>query len=275
MHATPLPNADIRCQRWRDRKDLYRGIGDAFNPAIYSVDILRERDASAFVQAHHYSASMPAARLSVGLFGPQAALCGVAVFSVPCNQAVVTKYAGCAPEQGVELGRFVLLDEVPGNGESFFGARALRLAAQELNVQAVVSYADPMARVRSDGTIVMPGHVGIIYRALNARHVGRSRARKLVLAPDGRVVSERTLSKLRNGERGADAAYRLLLGYGAPERAFGEAPADYVVRALRCGAFRSIQHPGNFAYVLAVGDRRRRHAAQATFALGLPYPVAA
>lgn len=273
--SSSSPLREVRCQRWRDRKDLYRGIGDTFDPSIYSVDVLSERDARVFVQAHHYSASMPAARLSIGLFGPQAVLCGVAVFSVPCNQSVVPKYAGCAPDQGVELGRFVLLDAVPGNGESFFGARALRLAAQELDVQAVVSYADPVARVRSDGAVVMPGHVGIIYRALNARHVGRSRARKLVLAPDGRVVSERTLSKLRNGERGADAAYRLLLGYGAPERAFGEAPDEYVQRALQCGTFRSIQHPGNYAYVLAVGDRRRRRAARATFAPGLPYPVAA
>ena len=43
---------------------------------------------------------------------------GVAVFSVPMHGGVIPKHTGVAAAEGVELGRFVLRDSVPGNGET-------------------------------------------------------------------------------------------------------------------------------------------------------------
>ena len=56
-------------QRWRDRRDSYRQRGEAFHPSEYGVEPIRgDRAARAFVEAHHYSASFPAARCRVGLY---------------------------------------------------------------------------------------------------------------------------------------------------------------------------------------------------------------
>ena len=87
-HTSPRPLGKMRdlpsCQRWRERKDSYRHLGDNFDPASYAVDGVSKGEARAFVEAHHYSGSFPAARLSVGLYrawGVLRCLVGVAVLS--------------------------------------------------------------------------------------------------------------------------------------------------------------------------------------------------
>jgi hypothetical protein len=52
-------------------------------------------------------------------------------------------------------------------------------------------------------------------------YLGRSRARLLWIARDGAVVSERTLSKLRSGERGARYAYEQFIAKGGAEDSGG------------------------------------------------------
>jgi len=246
------------CQRWRGRLDSYRPAGEPIDPRRYGVEVVDEAAARRFVVEHHYSASFPAARLCVGLHRAGAGLVGVAVFSVPMQPRSVTRHAGQAPAAGVELGRFVLLDEEPANAETWFLARAFRaLRREKSGVRAVVSYSDPLPRTDEAGREVKPGHLGIIYRAFNGRLVGRSSARTLVLARDGRVVSGRTLSKIRNGERGAAAGYETLLQMGAPRRMPGEADAAWVSRALRDGPFRRLPHPGNLAYVWGLDEDAR------------------
>ena len=269
------------CQRWRERRGTYRPAGEPMDPARYGVEVIPD-DATArdFVVMHHYAASMPAARLRVGLYRSRSRwftpeLVGVAVFSVPMSQAVIPAWTGLGPAHGVELGRLVLLDDVPANGESWFVARAFRAVEAELpDVQAVVSFADPLARAASGGQTITPGHVGTVYQALNARHTGRTRARWLTLGPDGRVVSERALSKLRRGEQGEAYVYQQLLLQGAPRRRPMESGADYVARALREGPFERVKHPGNLGYLWALGDRRQQRRVQQGFGAPLPYPKA-
>jgi hypothetical protein len=250
-----------------------RPTAEPFDPSRYGVEpISDDRTARAFVERHHYSGSLPAARLRLGLyasrpfFAPE--LVGVVVFSVPMTQTVIPHYAPTlAPSEGIELGRLVLLDEVPANAESWFVARCFRALRLELpEVRLVLSYSDPVRRVAMDGTVVLPGHVGVVYQALNARYVGRARSRWMHVADDGRVVSPRAVSKIRNGEKGADYAYRQLRSMGAPAMAPGEDPGAYTVRALQ--GFRRCFHSGNHSYLWAF-DRR----------IGLPdalaYPKAA
>lgn len=259
MHDYSLSLGDITgnagSQRWRNRRDSFVPPATLFNPSRCEVVLLPEADAKQFVTEHHYSGSYPAARVRVGLMAKPALgkefLGGVAVFSVPMQSAAIPKYLGCAANDGVELGRLVLLDdELLGyNAESWFVARAFRLLRKALpSVRGVVSYSDPVARYTSEGELVKPGHAGIIYRALNGDYQGRSSARTLILANDGRVVSERSLSKIRLGESGEDYAMRQLVDMGAPPRGLRESGRDYVTRALQEGGFRKARHPGNHVF---------------------------
>jgi hypothetical protein len=54
--------------------------------------------------------------------------------------------------------RFVLLDECPGNSESWFLARCFDALLDD-GVRGVVSFADPVPRRTASGQLVMPGHV--------------------------------------------------------------------------------------------------------------------
>jgi hypothetical protein len=120
------------------------------------VDIIARPTAQAFIAAHHYLPTYPAARLAVGLFGKSAQLEGVAVFAVPPTNAVITRHTGFAqPDKGCVLARLVLLDSVPQNGESFFCSRTFGLLRQARpTIEAVVAYSDPEA-----------GHIGRVYAA--------------------------------------------------------------------------------------------------------------
>lgn len=271
-----LPVA-TRTQRWRNRRESYRPAGEPINPRQFAVELIGESEAKAFVQQHHYSGTFPAARLRAGLMrtlpGRGSELVGVVVFSQPMTQAVIPHWTGQPPEAGIELGRLTLLDEIPSNAESFFVARAFRLLARQLpQINAIVSFSDPMRRVSDSGQQITPGHAGILWQALNARHLGRSKARPVVLDRAGRVISERALAKLRNGERGAGYVYQQLLAAGAPPRRAGESDPDYVSRALADGPFRRLRHPGNLAYVWPSLTAPRSVAAGFRPALSYPKP---
>lgn len=267
-----------QCQRWRRGRTGFRPAGELFNAAQHEAVILTEREAKDFCCTHHYSGTMPVARFRVGLLRKMPfeheKLCGVAVFSVPMQQAVLSKHLKTDVNSGAELGRFVLLDEVEGNGESWFLAAANRLLALKTSVRAVVSYADPVARLTADGDVLKPGHIGTIYQSTNARMVGRSAARTLLLTRDGRIISERTLSKIKHQETGSAYAYRQMIAAGAPERRHGEDPASYVLRAINEGPFKRCRHPGNLVYVYAVGTPSERRSHARLFAPAQPYPKA-
>ncbi len=264
------------CQRWRDRRASYRPVGEVFDPSRAAVYEIGEEQARRFTVQHHYAGTYPAARKRAGLFVKnrfmREELVGVAVFSVPMSQGVIPNwFPGLAPRAGVELGRLVLLDDIAANAESWFVARAFQLVRVTLpEVQGVLSYSDPIERVDVAGRVVKPGHVGTVYQALNASYLGRARGGTMILSRDGRCVSRRALSKLRNDESGADYAYEQLRKLGAPERQPFEDPKAYAERALRDGGFRKVRHPGNHTYAWWLGDRRARPAWQA-----LPYPKAA
>lgn len=234
--------------RWRSGRSSYRPPAEPIRTEEYGVEVLDEGPAKAFVTEHHYSRSYPAARCRVGLFRRHQ-LVGVAVFSVPAQGKAIPAWLGVEALHGVELGRFVLLDDVPGNGETWFLARAFKLLRQEKpEVQGVLSYSDPLPRRSEEGAVVMPGHVGTIYQAFNATYLGRSRPGEVILGADGRPVSPRALSKIRNDEQGAGYAAEALVRAGAPRRQLLEDPGSWVRRALEQGPFRRLRHPGNHVY---------------------------
>lgn len=250
MIALPC-DIEAGCQRWRRRRDSYRPAGETINASRYGVEIL-EDDATPkrFVVEHHYAGSYPSARCRVALYRMRE-LVGVAVFSHPASEEVLPKWLPNL--KAVELGRLVLLDDVPGNGETWFMARALPIARAELAVDAVLSFSDPFVRTTQAGEIVKPGHVGTVYQALGGRYLGRSNRATQIFDPMGRIVSRRTISKVSTEDRGSDGyCARQLQELGAPPRKAGETGAQWWKRCLREAAWRRVRHPGNYAYAWAV-----------------------
>ena len=264
------------CQRWREQRASYRPAGEPIDPRRYGVELVEEREARAFVVAHHYSGSFVAARRSVGLWrsrGPVWApeLVGVAVFSVGVQPRSITRWLGLPPTQGIELGRFVLLDDVEANGETWFLRRAFESLRAELpEVRAVLAYSDPMPRADATGALTLPGHVGTIYQAHNGRYTGRASRRVLYLRPSGAVVSGRAISKIRGGERGGGPEIDRLVADGARRPRRGEDTRAWLDEVLAAPPFRALRHPGNHTYVWPV-DGRRDTARGLAPAAG-PYP---
>lgn len=247
------------CQRWQDRRSSWRHVSEGgFDRRRYDVvELLDDTTPRAYVERHHYSGTYPAAARRYGLF-QAAELVGVAVLSVPVQAKVLTAvFPELEPyRESLELGRFVLADEVPANAESWFLARVFDLAAAA-GVAGVVSFSDPLPRTSVDGGLVFKGHIGTIYQATNAAYLGRGTARSLMLLPNGLVLNARAVQKVRSGERGTDYVEQLLCRYGAPPRAGRPGPA-WLPEALAAAHVRSVRHPGNHRYAFRLGPRRKR-----------------
>jgi hypothetical protein len=246
------------------------------DPAKYMVTVIDyDRLAKDFIREHHYSGSYPAARLRVGLWsrtGPE--LMGVAVFGIPSHPLTFARYVdGATPEEGLELNRLVILDEVASNAETWFLAQCFRLVEEHMpQIKFILSFSDPIPRERPDGTVFMPGHLGTIYQAHNGIYVGKSKMKTTYVAPDGRRFYRRTLNKLRHGEQGRVYVEKQLMEIGAPSRGEHEEPTKWVDSLIESGLLRKETHPGNHAYVWALGNKRQKKHTTRRFVRDLPYP---
>jgi len=249
-------------QRWRDRRDKYRRPDEQINTLLYEVaPIADDNTPKAFVKQHHYSASYPAARFRFGLYRG-ANLVGVAVYSVPMNYQTLRIFPG-DPNDSVELGRLVLLDDVPGNGESWFVARTFELLSGK-GIVGIISHSDPLPRQTEDKKrVVFPGHVGFCYQALNAAYLGRSNSHYQKLLPDGTILAARAISKIRAKAAGKPAkvcqgweyGVKQLRQYGADEPRLNDLKEwlDHWLVVLT----RSQYHPGNYRYAWILPKKLR------------------
>lgn len=261
-------------KRWQRRAQVWvKPEGRAvFDPRGYSADVLRDdRLVRQFICEHHYEGTMSALTIAVGLFGPAARLVGVAVFGESAGPAVLPKYAGTLRASALELGRFVLLPEVAFNGETWFLARAFRIARREKTTRVVLSFADPLER-SANGLVVKPAHWGTIYQASNALYVGQALRRTQLVCPDGRPFSPRALSKITGQERGWEYATRQLLTVGAPTRCHGESGVQWLARVRATPGFTRRRHPGNHAYLFGLDEAARVSLRSLHAARALPYP---
>lgn len=233
-------------QRWQGGAVRFRPAGEVIRPAEYDVLEIGEDFAKAFVLEHHYSGTYPAARRRFGLFR-SGELVGVAVFSHPCNEKTITNIFKCErAADGLELGRFVLTDAVPGNGESWFLARCReQLRAHYVGI---VSFSDDTPRQTASGEAVFAGHIGTIYQASNAAFLGRGTARSLRILPDGKVLSDRTIQKIRSGERGFGYSAEILRFYGADQCPESDLERRNWLSHWLGILTRTIKHPGNLKY---------------------------
>jgi hypothetical protein len=250
--------------------------------------ISNETTCKRFVLKHHYSGSIPPAIASFGLFEAtgvvQSRLVGIACFTVPMNWGAKEAALLQPEERPAELGRFVLLDEVGANAETWFLSRALRgfaAAKRSPNGEGgtkarhpiCVSYSDPVPRTSEDGRITFRGHFGHVYGpAGGGIYTGRGSRKTIWLCRDGSALVARTLNKLRASESGDAHVYRMMLAAGAPRMKSNENPRSYVERALRDGPFRRILHAGNHRYIFTLGSYARQRTLKTALQTDLPYP---
>jgi len=252
------------CQRWRNKRDSYRPAGETIDTRAYEVALIEsDKTARTFVETHHYSGSYPPARLRAGLYR-RGELVGVAVLTPGASQAAMDSALPFPDAVRAELGRFVLLDDVPANGESWFLARAWELAGRA-GIDAVVSHSDPQPRMTQEGRQLFPGHVGPIYQATNAVYVGLTarRTRRLYLDNSG-VFDGVTASKLRRRVKGWEYAAAQLVARGAPEPT---SDWDGWCKLAVNATTRPVRHTGSYRYLFALNKRLKKH-----LPASLPYP---
>lgn len=265
------------CQRFTLGRESRRPARELINPAEYDVEPIASKDVAAdFVAKHHYIRSPSSTAHRFGLYR-RGELVGVALFGPPAStNAHRAVFPTLSFKQAVSLGRLVLLDEVPGNGETWFVSRCFELLARpdlyrpfykdgktpRVPIVAVESTADPFPRTDLSGEVRFKGHLGIIYQALSfagghSRHTGRTNRATINLLPDGTVLSNRTQGKLVRGERGETGAVEQLVSFGATPPAPDEDEHTWL-KYWRGRLTRNVRHPGNFRYLWCL-DRRRRH----------------
>lgn len=245
-------------QRWEERAARWcprHRLCDTRTLDAHPLD--DDTTAEAFVAAHHYSGSYPAARVRIGLY-ERGELAGVAVYGEPAGPTVLSARLGLDTRSAAELSRFVLLDRVGYNAESWFLGRChALLRALRPEWRALIAYSDPVPRRTDAGALVLPGHWGQIYQAVNACYLGRATPRTLYLDAEGRVVSERAISKIRKGARGEVYARALIAESGAPPQEDGESVGDWLARCRL--HWRRVRHPGNHTYAFRLTRRAPRY----------------
>lgn len=264
------------CQRWSAGRHSWRHVSDGgFDRRRYEVAPLAEVEAKAFCAAHHYAgASYPAALRRYGLTDLEdGRLVGVGVLGAPVSSTVLTAvFPTLEPyRESQELSRFVLLDEVPANAESWMLARMFADLSRN-GVRGVVSFADPLPRWTAAGVLVKPGHFGIIYQAAGATFTGRGTARSLVILPDGSALNARAAQKVRSQEQGHQYVELRLAALGARARAADEPPAEWLAAALKAIGARRVRHPGAYRYVFRLGSPAQRRQIQLGVRPSSKYP---
>ncbi len=259
------------CQRWTEQRESRRPAGELIRTSEFEVESIACAEvARAFIKRHHYSGSPGPLAHRFGLY-QRGELAGVAAFGPPPSMNAHRKvFPSVATDAAVTLARFVLVDSVPGNAESWFIARCFDLL-RERGVVAVESCADPTPRHGTDGRLVHRGHVGTIYQATNGVYVGKTNPASLRLFPDGTVLSNRTSGKAARGERGEGQAVSQLVAWGATPPVDGEDTLAWI-RRWRPQLTRPMRHQGNHRYLWCLDRRRRREVLRFD---ALPYPKVA
>jgi hypothetical protein len=173
-----------------------------------------------------------------------------------------------ANEDSTELVRFGLLDGVPANGESLFLAAVFRLLASE-GIAAIASFSDPVLRVRANGEVVAPGHIGTCYAAAGAHYTGRTAPVTYRMFPsDAALLHPRMLAKYRARDANAGNVERLLVEHGASRRRTTVDPSAYLDEVLP-RLTMPFHHEGLHRYAFTIGQHAR---AVRIGRITLPYP---
>lgn len=298
--AAPSAQFDIIewAQRWSHKRERWVPHHTVMDTRLYGVEELDYTTACDYLRTHHYAHNPAPAVARYGLYKTRGgvlkpALVGVITYGEGMGAKVLRKWTGCGPVRGVkedeedaedvegdepaegvagalECNRLVLAHEEPYNAESWFATRAQRaLIEAHPQLQAILSFADPVERRNAAGEVYKPGHIGGIYKALGWSYEGRAKPRTLTVdLLTGDVISERAISKLKAGSKGWQYATRQLEQATGLARWQGESGESFLARCEASGRIGKQRHPGNHAYVWQRDKKRPTKPLNA-----LPYPV--
>jgi hypothetical protein len=157
-------------QRWLHKRGSFVSDTEIIDPREFEVIELRKHaEAKRFVETHHYSGSCPTVIRCFGLLQGRTlqSLVGVAIFSRPMSDSALTRFFPGSADEALELGRFVLLDCIKSNAETFFLSRCFKTLRKDL--RGVVSFSDPHPRKAESGETVFVGQCRACYEQPNRR----------------------------------------------------------------------------------------------------------
>jgi hypothetical protein len=135
------------------------------------------------------------------------------------------------------------------------GIAALGAYGFVATLQAAIAFADPLPRP----DIGMPGHIGQLYRTLGAWYCDRATARSgMIILPDNTAISDRSIQKVRSGERGASGVVSRLQLLGAPPKPDLIDGTTWLAQAFAALKVRRVRHRGVHRFIFALGTQRQR-----------------
>lgn len=147
--------------------------------------------AKTIILKYEWLGTMGRAYASYGLFKGDELL-GAINFGVPSSHESRNICGNTLSLKSICLERGACSHLAPPNAASFFISRAVKLARSEHGWEIFYAYSDPEA-----------GEVGTVYQACNWFYIGQGvgrdpgRKREYFVAPDGEIISERTLRRRR------------------------------------------------------------------------------
>jgi hypothetical protein len=249
-------------QRWLFRRDKYRPAGETIRTADYSVEPIGETAAKDFVVMHHYSGTYPAARFRFGLFRGSK-LAGVAVFSQPCSDRVLTN-----------VFRGVRATDAAGGG-SFCSTPFLATARHGSSAAHSKRSAPKVSPAFSPSPIQRRG--GTPTASLSSRDTsGRSIRRTTAHTSAGRTLDRSTSFQTerssltgrcrRSARESAAGATRRIRSLAMVPRGSARkrdrtascAPLGFALREALRVTTRGLRHPGNHRYAWGLTRAMRR-----------------
>lgn len=265
--ARQLNLLTVANQRWREGRDSYVLPREPLRTSEYEVvELEGESEAKAFLRRHHYLKNFPAARRIFSIYR-HAEMVGLCVYAQPGHNAAGVAVFNGTHRNSVELKRLCLLEGTPYNLCSHFCQITFNILKRtDKNLRGVITYSDPMRRTTLDGRTVTAGHVGSTFQSLSGIYLGRSRARKIKVLPDGSTFNERTIAKIRAKDSGWMGGVRQLVEAGADEPGDGADLREWLDFWLP-QLTRTYPHPGNFKYGFPL-----KQAARKLLGESKPYP---
>ena len=137
-----------------------------------------------FVHKWHYSHSTNGVQQTqcFALFNGEK-LIGAMMYALPSMKSTASKYNPDNPLRCWELRRLCCIDDTPTNTESYFIGQTLKWLRRNTDIEVIISYAD-----------LEFGHEGVIYKATNFIHLGKSGGGR-ILVVDGKKYHARSLNQ--------------------------------------------------------------------------------
>ena len=150
----------------------------------FTIEPVERKVVQSFVHKWHYSHSTNGVQQTqcFALFNGEK-LIGAMMYALPSMKSTAAKYNPDNPLRCWELRRLCCIDDTPTNTESYFIGQTLKWLRRNTDIEVIISYAD-----------LEFGHEGVIYKATNFIHLGKSGGGR-VLMVDGKKYHARSLNQ--------------------------------------------------------------------------------